>query len=434
MIEYEGGAIERSEPGVANADYYEKVETSEHPIDESAIPDGGWRAWTVVFGSFLAMMVAFGVSNSEGPIQEYLHSSILSNISQSQIGWIFSIYLFLLYFGSVQTGPVFDAYGVGPLVIPGCIGWIASIFILSFCQDYYQFILGFSILGGISCSMVFNPAFTVLGNWFLKKRGLVTGIAAAGGSVTGIWAPIMLERLFPRLGYGWTIRVFAFILLALSIVACVLCRDRHSSNYKPHWRDAMIDLSSLRYKEFSACTFAIFLAEWGYFVPQLYLVSYARDQGLSRAFSNTLITYMNVGATLGRISPGFLADRYGAYNITISATLITGIIAFALWLPAGSTKAGITSYSVLFGFFGGSTTSITPICVSAISKTKDYGKRYGTAYSIASLAALTGLPIAGALTDNNYEGLIIFTGSVYLGASLFFFLARCWAAGMVKVF
>lgn len=434
MIEYEGAQPDSQKDHTTNADFYENIPTQDFAIDEAVIPDGGSQAWMVVVGSLLAMMVAFGVSNAGGPIQEYLHNDRLSDISQSQIGWIFSLYLFLMYFGSVQTGPVFDAYGVRTLIIPGCIGWIASLFILSICKEYYQFILGFSVLGGLTCSMVFNPGLTVLGNWFLKKRGLVTGIAAAGGSITGIWAPLMLEKLFPKLGYGWTIRIFAFILLVLSVVTCILCKDRHSSHYKPNWRDAMVDFRSLRNKEFSACTFAIFLAEWAYFVPQLYLVSYARDQGLSRAFSNTLITYLSIGATIGRITPGFLADRYGAYNITILATLLSGVISFAIWLPAGSSKPGITAFSVLFGVFSGSTTSITPLCVSVISQTKDYGKRYGTAYSLASIAALTGLPIAGSLTSNNYQGLIIFTGAVYIGSSLSFLLARYWAAGFSLVF
>lgn len=89
---------------------------------------------------------------------------------------------------------------------------------------------------------------------------------------------------------------------------------------------------------------------------------------------------------------------------------------------------------MLFGVFSGSTTSITPLCVSVISQTKDYGKRYGTAYSLASIAALTGLPIAGSLTSNNYQGLIIFTGAVYIGSSLSFLLARYWAAGFSLVF
>lgn len=403
-------------------------------IDDSAIPDGGWRAWLVVLGSFCSVMLPFGVLNTGGSIENYLHTERLSNRSESQIGWIFSLYAFLMYFGGIQTGPLFDTFGVRCLIVPGCIGWLAALFILSVCKEYYQFMLGFSLLGGLSASLIFNPGITVIGHWFLKRRGIAMGLAAAGGSVCGIWCSLMLNRLFPRIGYGWTIRVMGFIMLALAIITCTCCADRRPRSLKVNWKDAMIDVKSFRSKAFTACTAGIFLAEWGYFVPVLYLTSYARQQGLTVDYANALVAYLNVGSTVGRITPGWLADHYGPYNITILMTGLTGIFCLALWIPAGTTKAGITAFAVLFGIFSGSTISLTPVCVATISETSQYGRRYGTAYSVASIAALTGLPIAGALTGHNYLGLIIFSGISYLASSLAFFTARCWAAGRVLIY
>lgn len=403
-------------------------------IDDSTIPDGGWRAWLVVLGSFCSVMLPFGVLNTGGSIENYLHTERLSNRSESQIGWIFSLYAFLMYFGGIQAGPLFDTFGVRCLIVPGCIGWLAALFILSVCKEYYQFMLGFSLLGGLSASLIFNPGITVIGHWFLKRRGIAMGLAAAGGSVCGIWCSLMLNRLFPRIGYGWTIRVMGFIMLVLAIITCTCCADRRPRSLKVNWKDAMIDVKSFRSKAFTACTAGIFLAEWGYFVPVLYLTSYARQQGLTVDYANALVAYLNVGSTVGRITPGWLADHYGPYNITILMTGLTGIFCLALWIPAGTTKAGITAFAVLFGIFSGSTISLTPVCVATISETSQYGRRYGTAYSVASIAALTGLPIAGALTDHNYLGLIIFSGVSYLASSLAFFAARCWAAGRVLIY
>lgn len=69
------------------------------------------------------------------------------------------------------------------------------------------------------------------------------------------------------------------------------------------------------------------------------------------------------------------------------------------------------------------------MCVGAISETKDYGKRYGTCYSIAGIAVLTGLPIAGALTNHNFLGMKIFSGVIYLAGAGMFVLARWFAVG-----
>lgn len=400
---------------------------------EATIPDGGFRAWLVVVGSFCAIVATFGVSNATGTIQQYLSANMLKNMSDSDVGWIFSIWLFFMYLGGVQTGPIFDAYGLRPLLIPGCIGWVASIFILSVCKQYYQFILGFSILGGISTSMIFNPSVTVLGHWFMKKRALATGLATTGGAVGGIFMPLMLERLFPRIGYGWSIRVLAFIELGLCLIACFTLESRHSRR-KVDWHEALIDVKSLLIPEFGLCCFGVFLLEWAVFVPIIYMVTYAHAQGLTLAYSNAILAYLNVGSVLGRAIPGYIADRCGGFNVTIVTSAVTGILCLALWIPGGSSKAGLTAFAVLFGFWSGSTISLTPVCVAAVSETKDYGKRYGTAYSIASIAALTGLPIAGALTANNYLGMKLFAGIVYLAGTAALALSRWFAVGKRLIF
>lgn len=326
----------------------EEEEDNSSPTVPATYPDGGIRAWLVVLGSFCAMAISFGLSNGTGSIQDYLAQERLSTYSDSDVGWIFSLWLFFMYVGSVQTGPIFDAYGLRPLLIPGCICWVASLFILSVCKEYYQFILGFSVLGGISSSMIFNPAITVLGHWFLRKRALATGIAMVGGAVGGIYIPLMLNKLFEEVGYGWSIRVLAFIFLALAIISCLTLESRHV-NRKVNWREALIDVKSLRHPDFACCTFGVFLVEWAVFIPIIYMVSYAKAQGLGNDYSSELLCFLNVGSVVGRVLPGYIADHYGVYNVMITTASVTGILCLALWIPGGQSKAGLTVFAVLFG-------------------------------------------------------------------------------------
>ena len=401
---------------------------SEEEDEDSGIPDGGWRAWLCVLGAFCGITSTFGISNGTGTIQDYLLTERLKGQSETKIGWIFSLWLFIMYAGSVQTGPIFDAYGPRVLLIPGCIGWTLSVFMLSLCKEFYQFILAFSILGGLSTSMIFNPSVAVLGQYFNRRRSLATGISFLGGSAGGVFVPLMLEHLFPQIGYGWSIRVLGFIVLGLSIVTCI-CVQGRTTREDVDWREALPDIKSLRHLDFAACTAGVFLVEWGFFVPVIYLVGYARSQGLSSGYSNAIIAYMNIASSFGRVIPGWLADRYGCYNVVIISCLLTGIFCCAVWIPAGTTKAGLTVFVVLFGLGSGSTISATPNCVANISPLSDYGKRYGTAYSLASIAVLTGAPIAGALTDNNYLGLQLFAGCSFILAGIAFIIARLIAAG-----
>lgn len=68
------------------------------------IPDGGWRAWGVVFGSWCAMVPSFGLMNTIGVFEAWLADHQLKDYSKASIGWIFSLYVFFLYFGSIQVG------------------------------------------------------------------------------------------------------------------------------------------------------------------------------------------------------------------------------------------------------------------------------------------------------------------------------------------
>jgi len=101
--------------------------------DEVTYPEGGLRAWLVVFGSFCGMMAAFGMMNSIGVFQAYLSTHQLSNYSEGTIGWIFSLYVFLAFFCGIQIGPIFDAKGPRLLVLAGTAFLMGSSMLLGVC-------------------------------------------------------------------------------------------------------------------------------------------------------------------------------------------------------------------------------------------------------------------------------------------------------------
>ena len=98
-----------------------------HPSsEETTYPEGGLRANLVVFGSFCAMLAGFGLLNSIGTFQAYLSTHQLSAYSESTVGWLSSIYVFLSFFCGVLIGPIFDAKGPRYLVATGSVCLIAG--------------------------------------------------------------------------------------------------------------------------------------------------------------------------------------------------------------------------------------------------------------------------------------------------------------------
>lgn len=98
-----------------------------------AYPEGGREAWGVVFGSFCLFMSIFGIVNTSAVFQSYYLENQLEEYSPSEVGWIFSTYLFVVYFVGLGVGPVFDRHGARELVFVGSSLMVASPFILGSC-------------------------------------------------------------------------------------------------------------------------------------------------------------------------------------------------------------------------------------------------------------------------------------------------------------
>lgn len=107
------------------------------PAEKSDVtyPEGGLKAWLVVFGSFSGMVAGFGYMNSIGIYHAYLATHQLSNYSESSIGWVFSVYVFLSFFCGLQIGPIFDAYGPRFLILGGTVTLLLSVFLMGSCTS-----------------------------------------------------------------------------------------------------------------------------------------------------------------------------------------------------------------------------------------------------------------------------------------------------------
>lgn len=234
----------------------------------------------------------------------------------------------------------------------------------------------------------------------------------------------MIFYLAPRIGYPWTMRLIAGVSTAMFLAACLLLRTRVTPDAKI---GLALDLHAFRDSSFAATALAVFLVEFAVFIPITYISSYAIHAGIQPQDAYRLVAFMNIGSVPGRVLPGYLADRFGRFNVMILTTFLCSISIFGLWLSCGTNEAAITAFAVLFGFWSGASISLTPVCVAQVCRIEDYGKRNGTAYSLSSFAALIGVPIAGALVDaggGEYTGLICFGGGLYAATVMAFVFAR----------
>ncbi|KAI9846957.1 MAG: hypothetical protein M1837_003313 [Sclerophora amabilis] len=357
-------------------------DASDRSNEDDDFPEGGLRAWLVVFGSFCAMFMVFGIVNSTAAFQDYFSSNQLRDYSPGQIGWIFSLNLFLVFFCGIHIGPIFDAHSPRVLVAVGSLALVLSMMFLGFCTEYWHFMLDYAVLGGIGGALLNTPAYASIGHFFKRRRGLATGIACTSGSIGGIVIPVMLQSLLPKIGFAWSTRVLGFLLLMLAVPANLFIAKRLPGSKKVV--SVIPDLTAFKDPSFALCTAGVFLMEWGLFVPLTYISSYVTTHGQDASFGFTVVALLNVGSFFGRWIPGLLADRFGRFNVIIVTISLCAITVLGLWLPAANSTAVVIAFAITFGFASGSNLGLIPVCLSQLCRVEDYGRYFSTSYLFVS--------------------------------------------------
>lgn len=409
--------------------------------DELEYPEGGFKAYTVVFGSFMGLIPCYGLLNTLGAIETYISENQLSNVKSSTVSWIFSIFLFISFTSCIVSGTYFDRNGARIPLIVGAVFTVGGLFALAQCKETYQFVLSFGITVGFGNGMVMSPLIGVVAHYFNEKRGLYSSIASTGGSIGGICFPIMLRRLFVQVGYAWTIRIFAFIVAACHILAIVFARERlpHvKSTETSIWKKALqysncFDYKSFKDPKFIFCTLGCTFGELSVTVAATFFISYLRAKGMSLQDGYVIVTIVNACGVPGRWLTGYLADRVGRFNVMIVSLMFAGILYFVILLPFAKHSGALYTFGAVWGFTTGSIFSLLPVCCGQISRTEEFGRRYSTMYFIVAFGTLAGVPIGGAIirqgTSSQYNSFIIYCGVLSIAAGTFYMISRAFCVG-----
>lgn len=129
----------------------------------------------------------------------------------------------------------------------------------------------YSVLNGIGGCLINTPCIASIGHFFLRKRGNATGIAMTSGSIGGIIIPLMLQRLFPMVGFAWGTRILGFILVFLLVVGNLLLRSRLPQKPMGSFKSIAPDFTMFKDLPLAFVTIGIFLMEWvGYLVQVIF--------------------------------------------------------------------------------------------------------------------------------------------------------------------
>ena len=304
----------------------------------------------------------------------------------------------------------------------------------SLATAYYQFILAQGIVEGLSCGMIFTPIVSIVGQYFTTKRAWAMGVVVSGASIGGVIFPIALNRLFNHssIGFGWTLRVVGFIMLALLSFACVVMKEHAPRRRQKFWLP-----EAFKSGPYVFALLSFFFTLFGVWTPIFYIVDYATAQGMSLELAFYLVSVLNATSFFGRTLPGFAADRVGRFNANIIMLMCSAILIFC-WTAAKSNAAMII-FIALYGFFAGAVVSLVSPCLAegeqflyaihpvgiadllptVCQRPSDIGTYIGMTLAVCSLGGLAGTPINGALiarygflSASMFSAVMVFVGGL----------------------
>lgn len=168
----------------------------------------------------------------------------------------------------------------------------------------------------------------------------------------------------------------------------------------------------------------------GYFLPTIYLPTYARTLGATNLTASLTVILLNLALVVGCILMGTLVDRYHATTCILISTVGSTLAVFFLW-GFSTSLAPLYIFCIAYGAFAGSFSSTWPALISEVRKNNHFansGIIFGFLASGRGIGNVVSGPLSESLLNGNvwsgftgayggeYGSLIVFTGATaFLG-------------------
>ncbi len=371
----------------------------QNPTDEL----DSWKGWLAVGCAFVSMFICFGITYSFGAFFDSMSSDF--NTSRSATSVVFSITTFIFLSGGIISGNLADRFGPKPVLIFGSLSMGLGLFLTSLVNvlwvGYITYGLGVGV--GVACGYV--PMVAVVGAWFERRRAAALGVAVTGvGFGTLLMAPLAASLINQ---YGW--RQTYVIFGTGSVVVLLLCGFLTPRPPPSVEQQAGIRLRDIvKAPVFRYLYLSFFLTSLALFVPFVFLVPYAKAQGIDEVAAASLVGIIGGASIVGRLGFGAFGDKISSIRL-FQATFFVVAISYLVWLLASDSFTLLIIYAVLMGVGYGGFIVLSPTVTAEIFGLVGLGTILGAMYTAAGFGGLLGPTIAGYLIDKtgNYKMAII---------------------------
>lgn len=337
-----------------------------------ATPGGGTRihrAWWIAAVSFLTLVGAAAFRAVPSVLIDPLHAEF--GWSHATISSAVSVNIALYGLTSPFAAALMDRFGIRRVVSCALLLISAGSGLTVLITASWQLVVCWGLLVGLGTgSMAMAFVGTITGRWFVRRRGLVSGILTAGSAAGQLVFLPLVSALADS--HGWRVAALVVSLTALSTVPLVvwLLRDHPQDvGLQPYGADPAepvpvprrqagaagrplrVLLSAARTRPFwlLAGTFAICGASTNgllgtHFVPA------AHDHGMPTTMAASLLAVVGLFDIAGTIASGWFTDRFDARRLLAVYYTLRGIsLLFLPLLFAATVRPPMLFFIVFYG-------------------------------------------------------------------------------------
>jgi MFS transporter, OFA family, oxalate/formate antiporter len=245
-----------------------------------------------------------------GPLNQKLGATL------AELQWTFSLLIILQTWFSPFQAYLVDRFGPRILIASGALlsggSWVLSAYVDSLWALY----LTYGVLGGFGTGIIYVGIIGLMVRWFPERRGLATGLAAAGYGFGAFFTSFPIDGMIKSSGYAHTLILWGVIQGVIGILAAQWLR-----------------MPPENYQVQSAAPAAAT-------AKQQTLRSYSPREMLKNPIFYLLFVMMSMMSTSGLMvtsNVGPFAKEFGVANI-----LVVGMAALPLSLTLSRVTNGLT--------------------------------------------------------------------------------------------
>jgi MFS family permease len=368
------------------------------------------------YGWYISVTLAVTETISWGIV--YYSFSVFLTPMQANLGWTrseltggFSLSLLVAGAMAFPIGAWIDKHGPRLLMTIGSIA--ASLLIIAWSQvtDRTVFYLIWIGLGASAAAVLYDPAFTVIAQWFSQRRGTALAIVTfAAGFASTIFLPLSDSLLR---AYGWRTAVLLLGIflgvMTIPLHALMLRRHPHTLGLFPDGldkqvadkRSAPLDVSfrsALRGRIFWLLTLCFALASLAAAAIRVHFIPFLIDSGIDSSMAAFATGAIGIMQVLGRVIFAPLERRWSSSVIVIGVFALQA--AAMVILLIGQSPLTIGLFIIIFGPSQGATTLARPSILAELYGSSHYGRIASIMAVFLTLANMSA-PLGASLIFDN---------------------------------